>query len=73
MKNMDSAVSLGRFIKSQDWDPAEALSALILHFAGLAYQLGITLDDANGMSKDTIEHLYKSMDEMVGKGRGVLQ
>lgn len=70
---MNSAVSLGTFLKSQNWSPAETLSALILHFAGLAYQLDISEDDANEMSKDTIEHLYKNMNEMIGKGRGVLQ
>jgi hypothetical protein len=73
MKNIEPTIKLGEFLNAQNWNATEVLSALLLQFARVTYQLEIPVEEAVEVSQDTIEHLYKNLDEMEGKGRGVLQ
>ena len=70
---MNSAIKLGAILREQNWDPAETMTALIMQFAGLTYQLNISSEEANEICQRAIKDIYETMDELMQTGSRTLQ
>jgi hypothetical protein len=70
---MNSAIKLGLILREQNWDPAETMTALIMQFAGLTYQLGMPSEEANEVCQRAIKEIYETMDELMNMGSRTLQ
>jgi hypothetical protein len=70
---MNSAEKLSKFIIEQDWDPSETMTALIMMFGGLTYQLGLSIEESDEVCHQAMTQIHTTMDELMRKGSRTLQ
>jgi hypothetical protein len=70
---MNPAEKLSKFIIEQDWDPSETMTALIMMYGGLTYQLGLSIEESDEVCHRAMTQIHTTMDELMRKGSRTLQ